>query len=240
MSIAEKLTTIAENEQKVFDAGKKAEYDAFWDSAQENGNRTDYDYMFAGGAWTVDNFRPKYDIIVKNASHNMFCANPAITDLVAMLDSAGITLDVSLSRRVDFMFAYCANLERVPTVDASGCTHSSGINSMFSGDQKLHTIEKLIIPSDRELKAQNNAFNNCVSLENLVIEGAIGTNDWNFNSCPLSRASITSVMNALSSTASGLTVTLKKTAVEAAFGSTTASEWTALVAAKPNWTISLA
>ena len=32
MSIAEKLTTIAENEQKVYDAGQKSEYDRFWDS----------------------------------------------------------------------------------------------------------------------------------------------------------------------------------------------------------------
>ena len=34
MSIADKLTTIAENEQKVYDAGAKSEHDKFWDSYQ--------------------------------------------------------------------------------------------------------------------------------------------------------------------------------------------------------------
>ena len=40
MSIAEKLTTVAENVPKVYEAGKKAEYDAFWDKYQNNGKRT--------------------------------------------------------------------------------------------------------------------------------------------------------------------------------------------------------
>ena len=46
MSIADKLTTIAENEQKVFDAGKQAEYDEFWDSFQSKGTRKDCQYLF--------------------------------------------------------------------------------------------------------------------------------------------------------------------------------------------------
>ena len=42
MSIAEKLTTIAQNEQKVYDAGySKAESD-FWDAYQKKGARTTY------------------------------------------------------------------------------------------------------------------------------------------------------------------------------------------------------
>ena len=40
MSIAEKLQQIAENEQNVYDAGKKAQYDEFWDNYQNKGNRT--------------------------------------------------------------------------------------------------------------------------------------------------------------------------------------------------------
>ena len=42
MSIAEKLVTVAENEQKVYDAGKQAEYDAFWDNYQVYGNRENF------------------------------------------------------------------------------------------------------------------------------------------------------------------------------------------------------
>ena len=45
-----------------------------------------------------------------------------------------------------------------------------------------------------------------------------------------------SVINALSSTATGKTIIFQKAAKEAAF---TQEEWDALIAAKPNWTISL-
>ena len=234
------IEEMAAEQDAVFEAGKKAEYDRFWDAAQENGNRTVYDYMFAGKVWNGDTFRPKYDIRPTSAANNMFSANMWYSDLSATLESVGIVLDTSKATRVDVMFAYCSNLERVPTIDASSVNHTSGISNLFVDCKKLHTVERLIIPSDRDVSANNNAFNNCNALANIVIEGVISTNGWNFKYSPLSKASITSVINALSATTSGLTVTLKKTAVEAAFGSTTAAEWTALVATKPNWTISLA
>ena len=87
MTIAEKLTQIAENEQKVYDAGyakgkaeggssyeqgvadgKQAEYDAFWDKFQNYGNRRNYYYAFAwqqvaNEGWASDAYNPKYPII---------------------------------------------------------------------------------------------------------------------------------------------------------------------------------
>lgn len=66
MSIAEKLTTIAENQQAVYDAGKQAEYDAFWDTFQQNGTVRYYQYAFYGDMWHDDNYNPKYPIITKN------------------------------------------------------------------------------------------------------------------------------------------------------------------------------
>ena len=62
MSIAEKLTTIAENEQKVYEAGKKSQYDEFWDTYQTNGQRTNYTYAFSGLGWTDNLYKPKYPI----------------------------------------------------------------------------------------------------------------------------------------------------------------------------------
>lgn len=62
----------------------------------------------------------------------------------------------------------------------------------------------------------------------------------------LSKPSITSIINCLSTTTSGLTVTLSKTAVNNAFETSegvadgsTSQEWLNLVATKTNWTISL-
>ena len=90
-------------------------------------------------------------------------------------------------------------------------------------------------------------FTNCFQLQNLTIEGIIGQNGFNVQwSTKLSKASITSIINALSETTSGLTVTLSKTAVNNAFETSagaadgsTSEEWTTLEGTKTNWTISL-
>ena len=68
MSIAEKLTQIAENEQKVFDAGMKSEYDRFWDVFQDHGNRRNYTMGLAGPGWTDETFKPKYPIVIEDGS----------------------------------------------------------------------------------------------------------------------------------------------------------------------------
>lgn len=77
MSIADKLTTIAENAEKVFDAGKTAEYDTFWDSFQRNGNKSSYWGAFA--FWKDDIYKPKYTIRVAGGTNYMFYSSP-ITD----------------------------------------------------------------------------------------------------------------------------------------------------------------
>ena len=64
MSIADKLLTIAQNQQAVYDAGKQAEYDRFWDEYQKNGTRTNYYYAFAGSGWNTKTYAPKYPIIL--------------------------------------------------------------------------------------------------------------------------------------------------------------------------------
>ncbi len=72
MSIANKLVTIAENEQKVYEAGKQAEYDRFWDIYQENGNKKSWEFAFAGGGWDDAVYNPKYPINVTGSASNMF------------------------------------------------------------------------------------------------------------------------------------------------------------------------
>ena len=64
----------------VFDAGKKSEYDAFWDTYQSNGTRTDYYNAFAGKGWTQTNLKPKY-VARPSEARGMFSSNTAITDL---------------------------------------------------------------------------------------------------------------------------------------------------------------
>jgi hypothetical protein len=80
MSVAEKLTTIAENQQKVFDAGARSEYDRLWDALQMNGTRTVYAIGFAGHCWTDDVFDPKYPITATTNATYMFW-NSRITEI---------------------------------------------------------------------------------------------------------------------------------------------------------------
>lgn len=72
MSIADKLATVAENVPKVFEAGKQAEYDHFWDAYQDNGNRTSYLYGFMGYGWTDETFKPKYPLTFITNATSMF------------------------------------------------------------------------------------------------------------------------------------------------------------------------
>ena len=83
MSIAEKLQTVAQNQQRVYDAGRQAEYDAFWDVFQNKGEPTNYYYKFSYVGWNDENFNPKYPIICSNATTPgmaLFYYNKEITD----------------------------------------------------------------------------------------------------------------------------------------------------------------
>ena len=88
-------------------------------------------------------------------------------------------------------------------------------------------------------------FTGATGLKNFVIEGTIGQNNFNVSACrELSGGSIVSIIEALSTTTSGLSVTLSQTAVNnMTFPITgnkgTYNSWTELEQSKTNWTISL-
>ncbi len=179
--IATKLTTIAENQQKVYDAGytkgqadggdteaayqqgvvdgKQAEYDAFWDAYQENGNRADYKYAFAYG-WNDDSYNPKYPIQVSDyASTNGIYRNTKITNTKVPL--------VFLCAPDYTVFANANLLETIVSIDAS-------LGTTFWA----------------------NGFG-LVSLKNLTIVGGIYANA-NFQNCSLlTHDSLMSIINAL-------------------------------------------
>jgi hypothetical protein len=236
-TIAEKLTLIAENEQKVFDAGyekgKQAEYDAFWDDFQMRGTRSTYFYTFS--QFTDDIFHPKYDIKPTANAGGMF-ASASIVDLTQRLIDCGVKLDTQKAKNLTEAFAYSTTITRIPIIDTSS---SRNITYLCASCSSLVELEKLILKSDGS-QAISDAFNYCSSLKNIVFEGVIGQ-DINFQwSTKLTKASIESIITHLSDTASGKTLTLSKTAVHNAFPDTSNNEeWGALVMAHQNWTITL-
>ena len=233
MTKAEKLQTIAENEPKVYEAGKKSQYDEFWDNYQQNGSRGSCEGIFSGNAWTEKTFKPKYDIVNFYNGMNIFWANSMAVDLVELLNELGIKLDFSNATNCTqaFNFSKFTRLGVINLCKAKDCTNT------FSAMENLVTIDKIIVSATT---VYNYWFNKTPNLENVIFEGEIANNGLNLQwSTKLSKASITSIINCLSTATSGLTVTLSKTAVESAFGSTTSTEWTTLVGTRFNWTISL-
>lgn len=236
------LEGMAKSIPDVYETGKKAEHDAFWDVYQQKGTKTDYSVAFAGRGWTDSTFSPKYDI-VPSWSYDIFklCG---ITDLEALLRKCNVVLDFSHSGRISNAFDHAELLTVVPKIDASSTTYVA-LSGLFQNCRSLHTIRKLVLKSDGS-NTFPSAFNNCGSLASIVIEGVIGANI-DFRWSPLSKDSILSVINALSTDTTSLTVILSLTAVNNAFETSegvcdgsTSEEWEALIATKPNWTISLA
>jgi hypothetical protein len=88
------LDTKVDGYDSGFEDGKKAEYDAFWDAYQQNGERVHYTGAFAGFGWTDETFKPKYDIRPTSILDNLF-GSTAVTDVKGILEKQGVVLDLS-------------------------------------------------------------------------------------------------------------------------------------------------
>ena len=212
MSIAEKLTTIAENEQKVYDAGKKTQYDEFWASYMKtllNGGSAQN--LFSGSGWNKDNFYPKYSMEPLSTATAMFSyfswdSDAPYLDLAQRLKDCGVTLDTSQATVVAQMFA-SAYVTRIPKISVVGTT---SLDRVFRGTKAV-TLDELELKEDGT-NTFNNIFQNCTALENIVITGTIGQNGFSVSDCTkLTKDSLLSIISALkdySANASGTTHTV--------------------------------
>lgn len=243
MSIAEKLTKVAENVSKVYEAGqedgKQTAYDEFWDTYQQNGARTDYVAGFGGSGWNSKTFKPKYDITPEYAD-NLF-QSARMTNLKQALIDCGVKLDMSGTKQAQY-FLRSSQITVLPEIDTTGMKN---ITSLFSYASNLTTITKLILKDDGSQVASY-TFDGATKLATMIVDGTIGQN-FDLSPCAkLSKESITSVINALSDTTTSMKLTLSKTAVNTAFGINVddvttypeGTEYYNLRHSKDNWTIS--
>lgn len=204
---------------KGFEKGKAeggdSYYDTFWDSCQDYGNRTDYTNGFSGKSWTDTTFTPKYDIKPKR-SNNMF-NQCNITDLPALLDKQGVTLDFSNTLDMDYCF-YNSRITKLGIIDMTNINYSTGSRAIFS-TSALKSIEKVIGSTKMAYSFHSNAFTGATNLEEVTFGGVI-RGDLNLAKCPLNLASMKSAIEHLSNytgTTDELkyTVTFKATCWEA-------------------------
>lgn len=184
MSIAKKLHTIAENMQKVYDAGadtggggnynegyqsgyaegeaegRKNQYDEFWNGYSQNGTRYNWNNAFFGYGWSDNTYNPPWDF-----NNVRYCSS--------MFSQSSIT---NIKVNVDL-------------------TNSTNVSSMFLSSTNLKTIPLLIVHKDLTF---SNTFKGCTNLENLTIQGVIGKNGFDVLDSPkLTKDSLLSVLNAL-------------------------------------------
>lgn len=231
MSISDVLKRLATKLSKVFDAGKDAEWNRFWDEVQQNGTRNAYSYAFSSSTWNDNTFKPKYDITFAPNVVNYIevFRSCSITDLKGLLERQGVKLDTSgcSGTSAISLFNLCTKLTRVPTLDLSNLKGSVG--SLFTSCSALQYVEKMIL-SENGTKFTTASFQNCNALEEIRFEGKIAS-DIYFGDCTkLSAESVDSIIDVLSDTTTGMTCTFFLT-------QDLADNWEELVARKPNWRI---
>jgi hypothetical protein len=237
MSIAEKLVTIAENEQRVYDKGfedgkaeggnteeaynkgvedgKQAEYDAFWNAYQENGNKTIYGYSFAGTGWNSENYKPKYPIVLNhpanwNVSVGMFIYFDRNLRKPSLEIHEG---DIDFSGKIYTMSNMFSNANiSVVEMNAIPTTLDNMIDTfrMYDiGRNVLHTIK---IGVREETTYGGNNFK-CVTIQNVsFVEGSVIGQNISFQYCNNlthdSLMNIISVLKDYSGTGTTRTLTL--------------------------------
>lgn len=196
MSIAEKLTTIAENTPKVYEAGKDAQWNEFWDSYQARGAALYSSYLFAGNGWRDKHFKPKYDIVVSKGGATGMFRQCRITNLKKILQECGVILDTSQATDLSNAFSY-SKITYLPKISLKSVT--TGTDYIFgstSTETNLISIDEVEVAETTTIKS--NAFNYDSKLEHVIFTGTIAKNGLNLQwSTKLDKESLLSILNCL-------------------------------------------
>ncbi|MBR2877819.1 MAG: hypothetical protein IKB92_01835 [Clostridia bacterium] len=213
MNIAEKLTTVAKNEQKVYDAGYKKHYDFFWDGMLNYGNPANYINRFR--RWTnTEIYQPNHNIVHSlsaPASATETFRESFFTDL--KVDN--IFNDVS---RLNYFCQDCTTLVNARTFHV---IEKTTYYSPFGNCPKLVEIR-----FNGTIGQNGISFSSCVKLSKDSIESVIGH--------------LSSAASGLTVTFSKTAVNKAFEMSSGANDGAASGEWLALVASKSNWTIALA
>lgn len=126
MSIKEKSLLLKEDFDEVYEAGKQAQEDEWWDVFQDYGNRTNYIQAFAQG-FPIESYNPKYDL---QGNVNSAFAFSKITDAKVRILNA---------TNIQQLCRYNSDITRIPELNISEAT-TMGSDSPFLGASKLSDL----------------------------------------------------------------------------------------------------
>lgn len=216
MSLEAQSKQLKQDFDKVYEAGKKAEQDIFWDEFQDYGNRTDYASAFR--YWKAEEITPKYKIAPTAAAGQLFynCSKLKTIDK-KMFDLSKATYTPTGNSSSSYAFcAGCNSLEYFPDIGLQAGYCYWGFDRCF----KLKTIEVYRVAENVAFgSGSSGTFYRCDALENITIEGIIGRSI-QFTYSPLTPESMKSIITHLkdyagTSSEYSYTVTFKTSAFEA-------------------------
>ena len=184
--IAEKLTTIAENQQKIYDKGMRDKEDQFWEEVQKGGTRANYIYGFC--SWDCEYIRPKYKVVPTSTVHHLFLSCQKLKKIEAQyFDLSNVPINyITSSQGISVLANGCFELEEIEDIGLKvGMCYQA-----FSNCYKLKKIAKITVD---EKSTFTDCFKRCDSLEDITFEGVIGQNISFADSPLLSDASLENI-----------------------------------------------
>lgn len=129
MSIAQKLERVAQNQQKVFDAGKEAQKSDFWKQYFAGLNRYgNYYWAFAGSGWNDDIYQPTQTIRGHNMNYLFYYSD--LTDTKVDVD---LTLSPTTNKSALFQYSKLKTIRKLIVCESNtlpaftGCTNLENI-----------------------------------------------------------------------------------------------------------------
>ncbi len=130
-----------------FEAGKKAEYDAFWDIFQQNGNRRNYNRAFfsetmAQSGWNDTNYNPKYPIITDVGTQTFWCN---------LFTDTKVPITLRNGAPAQMIFGSCTKLVTIRKLILEG-TVSTWANAFVSCISLKNIVIEGVIGADFDIK----------------------------------------------------------------------------------------
>ncbi len=229
-----------------YEEGQQDNHNSFWYYFSEGGKRKNYAHAFAGKYWNKNTFSPTYDISPSNSDEDVsscmfdnFNDGNEPIDMVELTERCGISISFISAKHLQYALRG-DGVSRWGNVDLRNATDVRGIFK-GNGGNKLTQIDMIV--TQKGTPWQYDSFENQCALKTVHFLGVIGC-DLNLQWCPLDKKSFISVIECLSTSTSGKTLTLNRSAVGKAFETVLdsgngidSSEWNYYVNKKTNWNI---